>query len=484
MAIANWKNQTIWTGDNLDIMRGMNSESVDLIYLDPPFNSNRTYSAPIGSEAAGAAFKDSWTLDDVDIAWIGLIAEKEPCLPHVIDAAGIAHGKGMKAYLVMMAVRLLEMKRLLKPTGSIYLHCDPTASHYLKLVMDCVFGAGNFRSEIIWRRVNPTGRGKKRLANDADYLIYFVKGDKFRWNPPYKPHSQSYVQKFYRHMDANGRRYTLGDLKGDGQRTGSSGNPWRGIDPTDTASHWAVPNRTLPDDLKSKTSQEKLEYLDSIGRIYWPPKGGMPRYKRYLDEMSGTAIDTIWDDIQNIQAHNSERLGYPTQKPLALLDRIIKASSNEGDVVLDPFCGCATTCVSAHALGRLWTGIDISSKAAELIVQRLQQDRKGQQGSWMTQAEKVIHRTDIPRRTDVGELPPYKTHRHTLYGQQEGRCGGCRHHFPFQNFTVDHIVPRAKGGTDHLDNLQLLCNHCNSVKGTMDQAAFAAVLKERGIGTV
>ena len=138
----------MWTGDNLDIMRGMNSESVDLIYLDPPFNSNRTYSAPIGSEAAGAAFKDTWTLDDVDVAWHGEIADKQPALYSIIDAAGLAHGKGMKSYLIMMAVRLLEMNRLLKTTGSIYLHCDSTASHYLKLLMDCIFGKSNFRNEI------------------------------------------------------------------------------------------------------------------------------------------------------------------------------------------------------------------------------------------------------------------------------------------------------------------------------------------------
>ena len=157
MAEANWKNQRIWTADNLDVMRGMNSESLDLIFLDPPFNSNRNYAAPIGSEAAGAAFKDTWTLDDVDLAWIGLIADREPALSSVIDAAGLAHGKGMQSYLVMMAVRLLELRRLLKPTGSIYLHCDPTASHYLKILMDCIFGASAFRSELTWKRTSAEG---------------------------------------------------------------------------------------------------------------------------------------------------------------------------------------------------------------------------------------------------------------------------------------------------------------------------------------
>ena len=369
MHVPNWSNRTIWTGDNLPILRGMNSESVDLIYLDPPFNSNRDYAAPIGSKAAGAAFKDTWTLDDVDVAWHGEIAEQNPAVYAVIDAAGIAHGKGMKSYLIMMAVRLLEMRRLLKPTGSLYLHCDPTASHYLKMLLDGVFGPGNFRSEITWRRINSTGRGSKRFANNGDNLLYYVRGgERFSWNQQYKPHDPAYVKRFYRHVEAEtGRIYRLGDLKGAGTRSGPSGALWRGIDPTATGSHWAVPNSPLPIKAKLFSTQEKLDLLDKAGLIYWPPKGKIPSYKRYLDEMPGTAIDTIWDDIKPIQSQAKERVGYPTQKPLALLDRIIKASSNEGDIVLDPFAGCATACVSAETLGRQWVGIDLSALAATLV---------------------------------------------------------------------------------------------------------------------
>ena len=168
--IANWANRTMWTGDNLSILRGLNSASVDLIYLDPPFNSNKTYSAPIGSKAAGAAFKDTWTLDDVDLAWHGEIAEQSPAVYAVIDAAGIAHGSGMKSYLIMMAVRLLEMHRVLKPTGSLYLHCDPTANAYLRMLLDAVFGARNFRSEIVWRRSN----AHTRLATIRTYTRHPV----------------------------------------------------------------------------------------------------------------------------------------------------------------------------------------------------------------------------------------------------------------------------------------------------------------------
>ncbi len=242
MSKPNFKSHTMWTGDNLPVMRGLNSESVDLIYLDPPFNSNRNYAAPIGSEAAGAAFKDTWTLDDVDVAWHGEIAEQNPAVYSVIQSSGEAHGSSVKSYLIMMAVRLLEMLRVLKETGSIYLHCDPTASHYLKLLMDAVFSRSNFRSEIVWRRVNPTGRGTKRFANNIDQILYYIKGDSFTWNQPYRPHGKEYLDKFYRYFDSDGRRYRLGDLKGAGMRTGSSGLPWKGVNPGQTGSHWAILN--------------------------------------------------------------------------------------------------------------------------------------------------------------------------------------------------------------------------------------------------
>ena len=210
---ANWSNRTLWTGDNLDIMRGMNAESVDLIYLDPPFNSNRDYAAPIGSEAAGAAFKDTWTLSDVDEAWHGEVADRQPALYSIIDAAGMAHGQGMKSYLIMMAVRLLEMQRLLKPTGSIYLHCDPTASHYLKMLMDSIFGQSRFRNEIVWRRTTAKGLASTRFASSHDTLLFYAPGDTPCWNPQFEPHDPEYVRKFYRYIEEKtGRRYRHADL--------------------------------------------------------------------------------------------------------------------------------------------------------------------------------------------------------------------------------------------------------------------------------
>ena len=405
MGQPNFSTRTVWTGDNLDILRGINSESVDLIYLDPPFNSNRDYAAPIGSEAAGAVFKDTWTLDDVDEAWHGEIADRDPSLYSIIDAAGLAHGASMKSYLIMMAVRLLEMRRVLKPTGSIYLHCDPNASHYLKMLMDVVLGCKQFKNEIVWSYSRYTAQSKRFQREHDVILLYGKKTPNF--NVIYRPYGEK-----------SGKRDSHYKQDEDGQ--------------------W----------------------------FRWQKRKGQEPYKIYLSE-KGRRIGDVWP-ISHINASAKERLGYPTQKPLALLDRIIKASSNPGDMVLDPFCGCATTLVAAETLGRLWAGIDLSPLAVKLVGERLY-DHHGVFGQ-------VVARTDVPKRTDLGKLPNYRTHRHTLYGRQEGVCNGCLVLFPFRNLTVDHIVPQSKGGSDHLDNLQLLCGACNSKKGGRTMEALIADL--------
>ena len=359
----NFADKTIWTGDNLDILRGMNSGSVDLVYLDPPFNSNRNYSAPVGSAAAGAAFKDTWTLSDLDVAWMGLIAEEHPAIYKTLETAGLTHGKGMQSYLCMMAVRLLEMRRVLKDTGSVYLHCDPTASHYLKLVMDSVFGRANFQNEITWQRTESHNTAKF-YGNITDIILFYSKSNKTTWNREYHKYSadQRYSEQFmkrFRYVDENGRRYRVDNLTAPRPDSDSGKFTWRGTTPGPTRG-WGY-------------KIEQLEKWWTEGRIH-TKRDGTPRLdglKIYLDESQGKPLQNIWTDIPRIPNTSSERIGYPTQKPLALLERIIKASSNEEDMVLDPFCGCATACVAAENLGRKWVGIDLSPKAIELVNVRL-----------------------------------------------------------------------------------------------------------------
>ena len=436
---ANVNSKTIFTGDNLPIMRGMNSESVDLIYLDPPFNSNTDYAAPIGSEAAGAEFKDTWTLNDVDAAWLDLIEAKHPALNRVIHAAMTDSDK---SYLIYMAVRLLEMHRILKPTGSIYLHCDPTMSHYLKLVMDAVFGKANFRNEIVWKRT--TAHNDSAVYGGIhDTILYYSKGDSLTLNVQYQPYSDEYLKR-YKHTDENGKRFLDRDLTAGSLSGGGYQYEWKGI-----TKIWRCPFTTMQEYHKS-------------GKLYYT-RNGTPRLKQFLDDMPGVPVQDVWIDIPPINSQAKERVGYPTQKPLALLDRIIQASSHEADIVLDPFCGCATTLVAADRLQRDWIGVDISAKAAELVVERIRTD----QGMF----EEIVARTDIPKRTDIGDIPRYNSpeNKTQLYGEQGGECAGCKEHFRKQHLEIDHIIAKSVGGTDHIENLQLLCGHCNRIKGDRGQ---------------
>ena len=436
VGVCNIPNRTIFEGDNLDVMRGINDGCIDLIYLDPPFNSNRDYAAPIGSEAAGAAFKDTWDLTDVDEAWHNEIAETDLALYKIIDASEHSHGSGMKSYLIMMAVRLLEMKRILKPTGSVYLHCDATASHYLKALMDAVFGRDNFKNEIVWKRFN-FHADARRFGKVSDSLLFYSKTDQYVFNRQRAPYSKEYIDSKFRHVDENGRRFRLDNLNPPGGR--GPVYEFHGV-----TKAW-------------RYTEDNMRALEREGRIY--TKSKVAQLKRYLDELDGQAVHNMWVDISPINPRAKERTGYPTQKPLALLDRIIQASSNPGDVVLDPFCGCATTCIAAERLGRQWIGIDLSPLAVKLVEQRARNEL-GLMGGIQ-----AIARTDIPKRTDREPPPPLSESKVVLYGTQAGHCNGCGTHFMAQHLTVDHIIARSKGGTSHLDNLQLLCGHCNSLKG-------------------
>jgi len=267
------------------------------------------------------------------------------------------HENDMMAYLAMMAVRLLELHRVLKPTGSLYLHCDPTASHYLKILLDGVFQPQNFRNEIIWKRSSAHSdakQGAKHYGRLTDTIFFYSKGEDVTWNQTYRPYDETYTERDYRRVDTDGRRYRLDNIQGPGGA--EKGNPYYEV--MGVSRYW-------------RYSREKMQQLIRQGRIIQTRPGAVPQYKRYLDEMPGVSVQNLWDDIPVINNRSKELLGYPTQKPLALLERIITVSSNEGDLVLDPFCGCGTAVHAAEKLGRSWIGIDITHLAISLIEKRL-----------------------------------------------------------------------------------------------------------------
>lgn len=370
-------------GDNLDVLRErIKDESVNLVYLDPPFNSNATYNvlfkeSSLPSEAQAEAFRDTWGWGEA-----AAIAYDETMRAGGSPAQLLATFRSwfgesaMTAYLSMMAVRLIELHRVLKPTGSLYLHCDPTASHYLKMILDSIFGPTNFRNEIIWKRTFAHS-GARRWGDIHDCLLFYSASDKYTWNRINQKLDPDYVDSKYRFHDERGQ-YRLVVLTGPGTRNGASGQVWRGYDPTSAGRHWAVPRRALeifsnegvkiPVDL-----HEQLDLLHERGFIRFPQKKdgaqGVPEFKLYLPD--GQPIQDIIFDVPPINSQARERLGYPTQKPIALVERIIQASTSEGDVVLDPFCGCGTSIEAAERLGRQWIGIDVTHYAITLIEKRL-----------------------------------------------------------------------------------------------------------------
>lgn len=354
----------LYYGDNLDVLReSIETESVDLVYLDPPFNSNRSYNVLFqqrsgdDAQAQIEAFDDTWTWShEAEQQYLDLVSGGAP--PKVADAIEamrkLVGDNDVLAYLVMMTPRLVELHRVLKPTGSLYLHCDPTASHYLKVILDAIFDPRMFQNEISWQR-SGAKNDPKRYGRSHDVILFYTKGKKFTWNTQYTPFSQESIEKNYTHVeDGTGRRYRRGDLTA-AKAGGDVDYEWHGVRPY-TGRHWAY-------------SREKMDKMYEEGRIEFR-RTGMPVYKRYLDEQPGVPVQDVWTDIRLTSA-DSERLGYPTQKPVALLERIIEASSNPGDLVLDPFCGCGTTVDSAEKLGRKWIGIDITYIAVDLITKRL-----------------------------------------------------------------------------------------------------------------
>ena len=358
----------LYYGDNLDILRRhIADESVDLIYLDPPFNSKRDYNIIYDSTAQAEAFKDTWSLQSwQDEEQLIFDAERQrySSIHAVIQALKdllINSNPSLFGYLVTMAIRLVELRRVLKPAGSIYLHCDPTASHYLKVVMDSVFGPENFRNQITWKRTFAHGNVSQNYGSISDILLFYSKRESFTWNQPYKMLSEDEAKKKYPNVDEDHRCWQSVTLRNPGKRP----NLHYPYTASNGVTYQPHPNGWSCD-------LERMRKYDKEGRLHFPTKPtGALRLKMYADETSGERLQNIWVDIPPISAQATERLGYPTQKPEALLERIIKASSNEGDIVLDPFCGCGTTVAVAQRLKRCWIGIDITFLAIDLIRQRL-----------------------------------------------------------------------------------------------------------------
>lgn len=359
----------LYYGDNLDVLRdSIASESVDLVYLDPPFNSNRAYSVLFkeksGNEAQAQmeAFDDTWTWSHESERLFDEMVYGRVTPGSVRDALAafrkLLGDNDVLAYLVMMTARLVELHRVLKPTGSLYLHCDPTASHYLKVMLDAIFGGANFRSEITWKRSSAhsdTKQGRQIHGHIHDVILWYTRGDRWTWNPVYTPYDDEYVRRFYPYTEPEtGRRYGTWDMTGPGGA--SKGNP--SYEVMGVTRYW-------------RFSQDRMAEMIAQGRVVQSKPGAVPRQKRYLDESVGIPLQDLWTDIPPIAAQAAERLGYPTQKPIALLERILATSSNPGDVVLDPFCGCGTTVDAAQKLGRRWVGIDITTLAVDLIDARL-----------------------------------------------------------------------------------------------------------------
>ena len=387
MSSRNFNSRTVWIGDCLGIMRGMNSESVDLIYLDPPLATNTNRASPVRGKTKEVPFGDTWALSNLNTEWIDFIEAKHPALYHILL---LPETSSHKIYLAYMSERLYEMRRLLRATGSICLHCDSAVSHYLRLIMDAVFGQKQFKNEIVWC-YRGGGSAKRKFPKRHDVLLLYGKN--------------------------SGR-----------------------------TSHYVV----------REISSRSIDVYDGM-----------------VNRPVGRVVPDWWE-IPPLSSAKKERVGYPGQKPLALLERIILATSGAGDMVFDPFCGCATALVAAEALQREWVGIDTDPKAMDLVTQRIYEQQCSSQCD-------IEYRDDIPQRTDIRRLPKYdgKRNRECLLGEQEGNCAGCGRHFTPRQLEPVHIIPRSHGGTDHVDNLQLLCASCRRGKSMRETDEGRRGLEER-----
>lgn len=454
----------LYYGDNLHVLREhLADESVDLIYLDPPFNSKRDYNllfkSPKGheSEAQITAFEDSWHWgEQAEREFDELLHQPNTDVAEMMQALRRFLGQNdMMAYLTMMANRLLQLHRVLKPTGSLYLHCDPTASHYLKIVLDGVFGKENFKNEIIWKRAN-AHNDPKLYGRVSDTIFYYTKTDDAVWNTQHTPYREEYYDSHFT-KDEKGRYYRTVPLDAPRHGAGSPGllYEWKGKLPASTRT-WAV-------------KKEKMEDYDSKGLIRYT-RTGTPTLLQYADEMPGVPLQNIWTDIPPVNPQAAERLGYPTQKPQALLERIIAASSNEGDVVLDPFCGCGTAVHAAQKLNRQWIGIDITHLAISLIEKRLKD-------AFKTGLAFEIHGTpkDLDAARDLATRDKYQfqwwavslVEAQPFQGKKKGADGGIdglKFFHDVDKAGARKLVVSVKGGGLKADDVRAL-NHVREREG-------------------
>ncbi|MCY4418361.1 MAG: DNA methyltransferase [Cytophagales bacterium] len=482
----------------MKVLQGINSSCIDLIYLDPPFNKNDTFVGSgkrikeiknyflhlqkigefldedfdqIFQEENPASFKDIWKKSHVNAEAYTEIADRKPELIPYLEAVRQSTPSGGYYYLIFMVIRLLEMHRTLKDTGSIYLHCDPTMSHYLKGLLDIIFGKENFKNEIVWKR-HGVGGSSKSIGKVHDIIFYYVKTPQAKYNPVSIPLTEK-QKAVFRMSDTKGIFKTDHLEAQPAMQGGGSHYTYKGYTPE---LGWLI-------------SQEKLKKMDEEGYVHWT-KLGKPRRKYYLHEKEGIHINDLWTDFMGIPPMSKERLGYPTQKPLKLLERIIKSSSQEGDWVLDPFCGCATTCLAAESLNRQWIGIDRGKQTYYMLYYRLRNTYPPRQEE---KTPPTIHlerkppiRTDL-REDEIKELVQRKQAKEniskirkklkhklspkdkenaksSLYEAQAGKCRDCDTYLHPKELTLDHIHPQAKEGIDDLENLQLLCYRCHNLK--------------------
>lgn len=483
----NWKNRTLFIGDNLDVMRKMPDNSVDTIVTDPPYNTGK-----FRQSLSGTNYHDNWAMSDIRKGELIEISELNPDAFQIIMAAECSHGKKMKAYLIMMGIRLIEMKRILKPTGSIWIQCDDYAHAYLKSLMDAIFGKKNFRNAITWKRTDANNAVTKQCGKIKDTLLFYTMSEESTWNQPRVPLSEKQLKSF-KYTDPDTKRiYALYPLDAPNHNPDKKPETWRGATPGKTRT-WA---HSL--DKREQMLKEGLIKLNDDGTAK------LAGHIKYLDEHPGAKLQDIWMDIPRIPNNSKERCGQTTQKPLNLNIRMISATSNPNQIILDPFCGCSSTLIAAELLKRRWVGIDCDKEAIEKINDRLTQPKeygiglpvgilpiihdtatkgfprlaksttKHRQKNWLVRLEQILLENNKWTREQA--LP-------VLFEYQEGKCNLCGIQIPPRLLQIDHILSQKRGGEDNIENLQLLCGSCNIIKGgykTMKEAG-KELKKKHGI---